>query len=385
MQFCQLVSEGTGVVDCALMEIKDENVHHQSALDGLRPLLIAAMVEHLALPIRQNVASLHAVSVALASIMDDTLRRLEKAELALQMLAHHNDIIANATQCCLDEAELSTWWLIDHEVANASAIEMQHGRMVALELCVDKVNKEGVTTVSQLRRDVNDIKLQQLAKIYNKINIVSTAMSTLDENMRDSLDQVHLHVDAFLQHTTTPSAADLHATPQSAPALAPELTPAPAPAPVPTPVWTSDPILASDPNPALVRLHLLHRLRLHLLLKCKCGLRLLIPVTLCFPMHETTSMIALRLTLCNPLGICTRGSLCNPKGIRTSGCKLTLMQQPGGIPHDKANGCHVLMGVCQWWTSIMIWMRTKIDPLGARLSPSITGIATALHKRLNTA
>ncbi len=38
MQFRQLFSEGARVVDHALMEIKDENLHHQSALDGFSPL-----------------------------------------------------------------------------------------------------------------------------------------------------------------------------------------------------------------------------------------------------------------------------------------------------------------------------------------------------------
>ena len=46
-------------------------------------------------------------------------------------------------------------------------------------------------------------------------------MNTLDENIRDSLDQVHLRVDALLQHTTMSPVADVQATPPLDLALAP--------------------------------------------------------------------------------------------------------------------------------------------------------------------
>ncbi len=52
MQFHHLFGKGARVVDCALMEMKDKTLGHQSALDGLSPLLIAVTVERLALPIR---------------------------------------------------------------------------------------------------------------------------------------------------------------------------------------------------------------------------------------------------------------------------------------------------------------------------------------------
>jgi hypothetical protein len=97
MRFRHLFSKGARVVDCALMEIKDANLCHQSTLDGLSPLLIVATVERSALPIRQNVTSLHAALVAPASIMGDTMDQLKKAKLALQRSAPHNNIIVNAT------------------------------------------------------------------------------------------------------------------------------------------------------------------------------------------------------------------------------------------------------------------------------------------------
>ncbi len=172
---------------------------------------------------------------------------LEEAELALQMLALHNNIIVKITQHCLDKAESSIQRLIKHDVANALALETQHGWLVAIKLCVKKVNKEGITTVGQLCLEVKEVKLQQLAKICRDITRVSPAMSTLDENVRNSLDQLHLHLDALLQHTTTSSAADLRATPPLASALALQLAPPPAPAPIP--VWAWDPILAPDPTP----------------------------------------------------------------------------------------------------------------------------------------
>ncbi len=149
MHFRHLFSEGTQVVDHALMEIKDENLYHQSALDGLSSLSIAAMVERLALPTQQNVASLHAALVASALIMDDTMNQLKKAKLALQMLARHNNIINDATQRRLNEAEASIW-LIEHDVANALALETQHGQLVTLEFRVKKVKEEGMSTVGQL-------------------------------------------------------------------------------------------------------------------------------------------------------------------------------------------------------------------------------------------
>jgi hypothetical protein len=48
MHFRHLFSEGARVVDRALLEIKDENAHYQSALT---PISIAVMIERLALPI----------------------------------------------------------------------------------------------------------------------------------------------------------------------------------------------------------------------------------------------------------------------------------------------------------------------------------------------
>ncbi len=174
MRFCQLFSKGAWVVDCFLMEIKDKNVHHQSLLDGLPPLLIAKTVEHMALPIQQNVTSLHVALMALAPIMNDTLQQLEKTKLALQMLARHNDIIVDAIQHCHDEAELSIRRLIDHDVANMSAIKIQHGWLVALKLSVNKVVEEGIMTVGQLFWEVDNIKLQQLAIVVSRGTITST-------------------------------------------------------------------------------------------------------------------------------------------------------------------------------------------------------------------
>jgi hypothetical protein len=71
-------------------------------------------------------------------------------------------------------------------------------------------------------------------------------MTTLDKNVQNSLDKVHLHVDALLQCTTTSPAADMQATPLSdlAPAPQPALTPTLAPGPV----WALDPITAPDPT-----------------------------------------------------------------------------------------------------------------------------------------
>jgi hypothetical protein len=108
---------------------------------------------------------MHVALVASASILDNTLWQLNKAKLALQKLVHHNDIIINATQHCLDEAERSNQQLSNPDIANASAIKMQHGRLVALELHYDKVNKDGVTMVGDLLRDIDNIKLHQFSNI----------------------------------------------------------------------------------------------------------------------------------------------------------------------------------------------------------------------------
>jgi hypothetical protein len=73
-------------------------------------------------------------------------------------------------------------------------------------------------------------------------------MTTLDKNVQDSLDKVHLRVDALLQRTTTFPAADVQATPLLDSALESQL--APTPTPTPSPVWAPDPIPALDPTPA---------------------------------------------------------------------------------------------------------------------------------------
>jgi hypothetical protein len=169
MHFRHLFNKGVWVGDRALMEIKDKNSHHQSVLDGISPLSIAATIEQSALPIRRNVASLHAVSVALASIMDDTMDRLKKTKLALQMLACHNYIIINATQHCLDEAKTSLKRLIKHDVANVAALEKQHGWLVALELWVKKVKEDGMSTVGLLCKEVDNNKGHQFLKICGDI------------------------------------------------------------------------------------------------------------------------------------------------------------------------------------------------------------------------
>jgi hypothetical protein len=74
--------------------------------------------------------------VALALIMDDTMDWLKKTKLALQTLARQNNIIVNATQHCLDEAEMSIKHFMEHNVANAVALEKQHSQLVTLELWV---------------------------------------------------------------------------------------------------------------------------------------------------------------------------------------------------------------------------------------------------------
>jgi hypothetical protein len=97
-------------------------------LDRLTPLAIVAMFEHAALPIRirWNVTSMNVEFVASLSILNNTLRRLDEAKLALQKIAHHNDIIVNATQRHLNEVEWSTQHLCNHDVANALAVKTQH-------------------------------------------------------------------------------------------------------------------------------------------------------------------------------------------------------------------------------------------------------------------
>jgi hypothetical protein len=69
--------------------------------------------------------------------------------------------------------------------------------------------------VRLLQKEVEDVKSRQFSKICRDINRASTTMNTLDENVWDSLEQVHLHVDALLQHTTMSPAADVQATPPS--------------------------------------------------------------------------------------------------------------------------------------------------------------------------
>ncbi len=107
---------------------------------------------------------------------------------------------------------------------------------------------DGTSTIGLLCKEVNNVKGCQFSKICRDINKVSTTMTTLDKNVQDSLEKVHLHVDALLQHTTTSSPADVQATPLSDLAMASQLAPTPTPAP--SPVWDPDPILAPDPTPA---------------------------------------------------------------------------------------------------------------------------------------
>jgi hypothetical protein len=165
------------------MEIKDENLRHQSTLDSLSPLSIAVTVEWSALPIQCNDASLHAALMASALNMDDTMNWLKKTELALPMLVHHKDIIVDAPQCCLDDAEASIQWLIEHNVAKAAALKMQHCRLVALKLRIEKVKEDGLSTIGKLQKEVENVKGCRLAKVCRDINTVFTAMNTLDENV----------------------------------------------------------------------------------------------------------------------------------------------------------------------------------------------------------
>ena len=104
--------------------------------------------------------------------------------------------------------------LIKQDVANAVALEKQHGWLVALELQVKIVKEDGLT-VSLLCEEVDNVKGCQFFKIQRDINIVSTAMTILDKNVWDSLDEVHLLVDALLQRTTMSPTADVQATPLS--------------------------------------------------------------------------------------------------------------------------------------------------------------------------
>ncbi len=76
-------------------------------------------------------------------------------------------------------------------------------------------------------------------------------MTTLDKNVRDSLDEVHLHVDALLQRTTTSPKVNMQTTPVSASDSALALALAPIPQPAPPPTLTPHPIQAPDPIPAL--------------------------------------------------------------------------------------------------------------------------------------
>jgi hypothetical protein len=64
------------------------------------------------------------------------------------MLARHNNIIINSTQHHLNKVETSIKIKrpIKHNVANAVALEKQHGQLVALELGVEKVEEDGTLT-----------------------------------------------------------------------------------------------------------------------------------------------------------------------------------------------------------------------------------------------
>ncbi len=126
---------------------------------------------------------------------------LKKTKLALQTLARHNNIVVDATQPRLDKAEMFIKRLIEHNVVNAVALAKQHGKLVALKLWVEKVKEDKTSMVGLLQKKVKDVKGHQFLKICRDINKVSTAMTTLDKNIRDSPDEVHLHVDVLLQCT----------------------------------------------------------------------------------------------------------------------------------------------------------------------------------------
>ncbi len=59
---------------------------------------------------------------------------------------------------------------------------------MALELWVEKVKEDGTSTVGLLCKEVGNVKGCQFLKICGDINKVSTAMTTLDKNVWDSLD-----------------------------------------------------------------------------------------------------------------------------------------------------------------------------------------------------
>ncbi len=89
------------------------------------------------------------------------MNQFKKTILALQTLARHNYIIVDAPQCRLNEAETSIKQLIEHNVANAAALEKQHGRLVAFKLWVKKVKEDGTLMVGLLCKEVNDVKGHQ--------------------------------------------------------------------------------------------------------------------------------------------------------------------------------------------------------------------------------
>jgi hypothetical protein len=90
-----------------------------------------------------------------------------------------------------------------------------------------------MSMVGLLQKEVGDVKGRQFSKICGDINRVPTTIETLDKNVRDSLDQVHLHVGVLLQRTTTSPVVDMQANSPSdlAPAPQPALTPPLAPIP----------------------------------------------------------------------------------------------------------------------------------------------------------
>ncbi len=119
-------------------------------------------------------------------------------------------------------------------MANVAALEKQHGWLVALKLWVKKVKEDGTLMGGLLYKEVNNVKGHQFWEICRDKNKISTVMTTMDNNVQDSLDKVHLHVDALLQLTTMSPKVNVQATPltDSAPALHPALTPTPKLSPV---------------------------------------------------------------------------------------------------------------------------------------------------------
>jgi hypothetical protein len=85
-------------------------------------------------------------------------------------------------------------------------------------------------------------------------------MTTLDKNVWDSLNEVHLHVDALLQHTIMSPIADVQATQLSdlapasqlapTPTLAPSLVRAPDLNPGPDPTLATGSTLSPPPAPS---------------------------------------------------------------------------------------------------------------------------------------